>query len=78
MDPIPLPIPTYDGLHYLIWSLEHEAWLKGDYCSYTCDRELAGIYTEGMARKMVIFANAFGSINKAMVPCSASGTLRDA
>lgn len=58
-----------DG-YWLVWSLEHGAWWKGNTSGYTPTKEEAGLFTFEEAQQIVIDGNKFrGELppNEAMV-----------
>lgn len=51
---------------YRIWSFEHNAWWRPNWCDYTPHIELAGIYSKEIAEVICMDANAHGKINEEM------------
>lgn len=46
-----------ENTRWIIWSIEHEQWWKGNHNGYTEELEEAGIYTYEAACKIVAGAN---------------------
>ena len=61
---------------YLIWSFEHNGWWKWGAGGYTSLKAEAGVYTGPSAHVIVSGANAYGSINEALVPCAEDGSVQ--
>jgi hypothetical protein len=55
--------------HWLVWSIEHNAWWDADRCGYTKDRAKAGRYSFNDATFICLNANQYSNkLMEAMVP----------
>lgn len=55
-----------DG-HFLIWSIEHEAWWAPNECGYVRELDKAGVYDGQRARQIVERANT-RTFNECLIP----------
>lgn len=59
---------------YVIWSLEHSAWWRDNWCGYTRELALAGVYDEDDSQKILDRANyPPGRFNECRIPIETVG-----
>lgn len=52
---------------YVIWSIEHSAWWRVNWCGYTRDLSEAGRYSEAAADEVLARANVV-EVNECKIP----------
>lgn len=60
--------------HFLIWSIEHNAWWRPDECGYTKRNDQAGVYSQEDAERIcAIHGRRRDMPGEAMVPVKEEG-----